>query len=480
MQNVSKEIFLNSLECLTLGWLTRSGQFQKTRAMGNMFRMEQGIKVGRIAQKLYPEGILVDEQDMESASMKTKSLMNNPKISTIFEGAFISDGFSTRADILKRKNNNWHMIEVKSGVKDKADFINDMAYTTMVIELSGFNVYKDTVMLISKDFRSGMKNESLFIEIDHTGEVFNRVCEFKRVFKQIKKLTKMPEKPDPFLQFECRRCQIFKECMGKGIDNHIFDIPRLSKSTFDELIESNIICIEDIPDESPLIQSQDIVRVCVQTKKPFVSDDLKEILESILWPAYYLDFEAVTTAIPLYPNIAPYDQIPTQYSIHKCSKPDFITDHFEYLADPRKDCRRELAKNLNNDLKGGGNIIVYSNFEKRIITGLSRLCPDLSEELDLLVDRLIDLEAIIRKNFYHPDFKGSTSIKRTLPVLVPDMSYNGLEISDGDSAMAVFAYLALDKYEYEKAEAIKKRLLDYCKQDTLAMVKLHKRLIEYL
>lgn len=480
MQNISKEIFLNSLVCLTLGWLTRSGQLQKTRAMGNMFRMEQGMEVGRRAQKLFPEGVLIKEQDMESASMKTKSLMNDPEILTIFEGAFISDGFSTRADILKRKKNKWHMIEVKSGVKDKADFINDMAFTTMVIELCGSSLCNASVMLISKDFKLGMKNESLFIEIDHTEEVFNRVYEFKRVFKQIKKLTNMPEKPTPYLQFECRGCKIFKDCVGKKIDNHIFDIPRLSRSTFDELVESNIVCIEDIPDESPLIQSQDIVRICVQTKKPFASDDLKYILESILWPAYYLDFEAVMTAIPLYPNIAPYDQIPTQYSIHKCPGPDLITDHFEYLADPKKDCRRELAKNLINDLKGEGSIIVYSNFEKRIITGLSKLCPDLSEELDLLVDRLIDLEAIIRKNFYHPDFKGSTSIKRTLPVLVPDMSYNGLEISDGDSAMAVFAYLALDKYEYEKAEAIKKRLLDYCKQDTLAMVKLHKRLIEYL
>ena len=94
---------------------------------------------------------------------------------------------------------------------------------------------------------------------------------------------------------------------------------------------------------------------------------------------------------------------------------------------------------------------------------------------------MTDLGAIIGKNYYHPDFHGSTSIKVTLPVLVPDMSYDQLEIADGDSAMAAFAYLALGKYkETKEIESVKRNLLDYCKQDTLAMVKLHQRLAEYV
>lgn len=109
------------------------------------------------------------------------------------------------------------------------------------------------------------------------------------------------------------------------------------------------------------------------------------------------------------------------------------------------------------------------------------LYPDLSGKLSSLTDRMIDLEAIIRKNYYHPDFHGSTSIKNTLPVLVPDLSYDELEIADGDSAMAAFAYLALGRYKgAREVESTKRNLLAYCKQDTLAMVKLHKQLIEYV
>ena len=131
-----------------------------------------------------------------------------------------------------------------------------------------------------------------------------------------------------------------------------------------------------------------------------------------------------------------------------------------------------------NHLKGEGSIIVYSDFEKRIITNLGRVCPDLSGELNLLINRLVDLHAIIRKNFYHPDFHGSISIKSVLPALVPDISYDELKIADGGSASAAFAYMALGKYENTEVESVRSCLLEYCKQDTLAEVKLHQQLFE--
>ena len=92
---------------------------------------------------------------------------------------------------------------------------------------------------------------------------------------------------------------------------------------------------------------------------------------------------------------------------------------------------------------------------------------------------MVDLEAIIRKNFYHHEFHGSTSVKVTLPVLVPEMSYENLEIADGDSASAEFAYLAMGRYKNEaEAEQIRTNLLKYCAQDTMAMVKLHESLLK--
>lgn len=252
----------------------------------------------------------------------------------------------------------------------------------------------------------------------------------------------------------------------------------LSRSKFDKLMQLGAVRIEDIPNGFTLTANQNIVKDCVQSKKPFIGDSLKDELENVSWPAFFLDFETVMTTIPLYPDIAPYTQIPTQYSIHKCSGPGDISKHSYYLADPSKDCRRELAKQLVNDLEGEGSIIVYTNFEERRINELKTVCPDLSKELNLLIDRLVDLNAIIKNSFYHQDFHGSKSIKAVLPALVPDMSYDNLKIADGDSAKATFAYLARGRYQNMEAKSKKNDLLEYCKRDTLAEVKVYQKLVE--
>ena len=480
MRNVSKEVFLNALICPTLGWLMRAGKIIKTPTLAEQFRMDQGKEIGARARKLYPDGRLVEYTDTVSAAEQTVSLMNDPDISIILEATFVIDGFAAKADILKRKGDGWHMLEVKSSVNDKDEFIDDMAYTTMVSDRSGFNVSNVSLMLISKDYRLDMEAQKLFVEIDHTEDVKNRIDEFEPFWKKIEEITSQNEKPEPKLIFECKDCSLFSDCVGKDIENHIFEIPRLSKSKFNKLRAFDIVCIEKIPEDFPLTDNQARVRNCVKGKKTFVDNNLKDELESILWPALYLDFETVSTAIPLFPDVAPYTQIPTQYSIHKCSKPGHIENHFEFIAHPGKDWRVELTERLINDLKGEGSIIVYSHFEKTILNNLAEVFPSLVDELNALITRLVDLEAIIKKNFYEPEFHGSTSIKKTLPALVPDMSYDELEISDGDTAMAVFAMMAQGKYKKEEVEELRKKLLDYCKHDTLATVKLHERLIVYV
>lgn len=486
MKNISKEVFLNILACPTLGWLLGSGQnieqlSKEVLTLGEQFRMDQGIEIHNRARQLYPDGTLVQRRDMVIALQETMNLMSNSNISTIFEATFLIDDYATKADVLRRKDSSWHLIEVKSSVNDRDEFIDDMAYTVMVIAHAGFNLSTISLLLISKDYRLGMANKDLFVEIDHTDEVLDRVELFESVCDQVKEITETLIKPEPELKRDCKNCPLFAECLGKGIENHILEIPRLHQTKLDRLKDLGIVCIEDIPDEFPLTDKQARVRDCVITRKPFVGSQLRSDLEAISWPTFYLDFETVMTAIPLYPDIAPYTQLPIQYSMHKCSDIGHVIDHREYLADPSKDCRREISENLIRDLEHSGSIIIYSGFEKDVISRLQLLCPDLVDKLSPLVERMIDLEKIINKNFYHPDFHGSTSIKRTLPVIVPEMSYDELDIADGASASAAFAYLALGKYvEETEVESVRRNLLDYCKQDTLAMVKIHEKLYEYV
>ena len=479
MKNITKQIFLETLRCPVMGWLMRSGQLDVELSIGDRFRMEQGEEVGQRARLLFPDGVLVEEKG-NAALARTNLIMADRGTEAVFEGYFSIDRFVARADVLVRKGGGWHMLEVKSSANEKKEYLDDMAYTTMLLEDSGIDVLEVSLVIVSKDYRLGMKNENLFSVIDHTEEVLQRSGELKDMRWVIDETTSGNEPPEAELKLECKRCSRFREHLAGEVTDHIFDLPRLSKKKFSALKEMGIKDIGKIPDDFTLTPHQRMVRESVNSGEMFVGPNLARELESIKWPAYYLDFETVMTAIPLYPNIPPYTQIPFQYSIHKCSGPGKVNDHCEYLAEPERDCRRELAERMIRDLGTEGSVLMYTPFEKRIIKGLIEEYPDLGEELNSIISRLVDLEAIIRKNFYHPDFHGSTSIKKTLPALVPELSYDDMEIGEGGTAMTEFAYMAMGKYDQEKMEKIRKDLLAYCKLDTLAMVKLHERLLEFL
>ena len=48
--------------------------------------------------------------------------------------------------------------------------------------------------------------------------------------------------------------------------------------------------------------------------------------------------------------------------------------------------------------------------------------------------RLWDLLPVVRNHVYHPRFAGSFSLKDVLPALVPEMTYGGMEIANGQDA----------------------------------------------
>jgi hypothetical protein len=325
-----------------------------------------------------------------------------------------------------------------------------------------------------------MPPSKLLVRVDQTKEVKKWLKEFQSLWDEVRDATMAATRPTPKLIPECRSCDYFStHCLGKGITNSVLSIPKLSKTKIARLSSRGILAIDQLPADFPLTAPQQRAVDCVQTKKPFAADSLRRELLEVNWPAHYLDFESVMTAVPLYPGFSPHQQILTQFSVHHCSGPGIIVAHQEFLADGDRDCERELAERLLADLGTEGSIVVYSSFEATRISALMERFPDLARPLRAIRARLFDLLAVIRRGFYHHEFGGSFSMKDTLPALVPDMSYDGLGIGDGGTAIARFAKMAMARYSADEAKRVRAELLEYCKQDTLAMVKLHERLLTW-
>ncbi len=476
---ITKQLFLNTISCTTLGWNTKKSKEQGGElSLDAQFRIEEGNQIGDLARKAFSNGKLVSELNSEIASLETKEIMQNSDIKHIFEATFIHKNFVTKADVLIRnENGTWDLVEVKSSVNDKDDFIEDMAYTTLVIQNCGVEIDKVSLYLISKDFRLGMPLEKLFVEIEHTEEVKAKVQEFKAIADSVVKVLETENKPSNPIEFKCKKCEYFSDCSGQKLNEHIFSLPRLSAKKYSELQDLGVDLIKDVPDSYKLTSNQQIVRDSTKANEVLIQNGLATSLEQIIFPAYYLDFETTKTAFPVFPETAPHTQILTQFSIHKCSSLGKVENHFEYLVETDKDCREELTKKLIQGLGTEGSIVVYSSFEKTTINGLLKRFTQFTAELEKILSRLVDLEKIIKGGIYHPKFYGSSSIKKTLPALVPEMTYEGMTIGNGSDAMCIFAKMLQGTFPVDKIEQTRNDLLAYCKQDTLAMVKLHEAIL---
>jgi hypothetical protein len=470
---VTKEVFLEALACLTRGWFIKNLDSEPP-SVGDLLRMEEGKEVHRRARALFPSGVFAGNPP------KTQTLLAKGDTDPIFEAAFEADSFSARADLIIPGKKGIRLVEIKSSLHDddevKAELIDDLAYTAMVLRKAGHRITEAELLLLSRDWRLGMPDAKLFKGSDHTKAVLARADEFEKVSAAVVKAIVNKKRPAASAILGCKDCGYFEdECIGKGLADPIYDLPRLSAKKFVALKDEAVLTIRGIPVDFELTDNQERVRQAVRSGKPWIDKTtLKTLLAEVAWPAVYLDFETLKTAIPLWPKIAPHEQVVTQYSVHVCDSIGKVRKHREYLADGKADRRRELAERLLVDTDGQGSVVVYhASFEKTVIADLAERFPDLRRPLRSLLDRVFDLERVFTKAYYHPAFRGSSSIKVVLPVLIPSMGYDSMEIGDGDTAIVAFARMASGACDAKEEATLRKGLLDYCRQDTLAMVRLH-------
>ena len=206
---------------------------------------------------------------------------------------------------------------------------------------------------------------------------------------------------------------------------------------------------------------------------------VSKFISSLEFPLYFLDYETSGFVIPHYLGARPYQQVPFQYSLHRLDSPGEQLQHFEYLHDNGQSPAEPLSKKLLSEIGTKGTVLAwFDKFEKFCNRTLADMAPEYAEGLHAVNQRMKDLRVPFA-NFSYVDgrFKGSTSIKNVLPVVVPSLSYKKLGIQEGGSAQRLWQQVIEGEKVSEK-QKIFADLLEYCKLDTLAMVEIYKVLEE--
>jgi hypothetical protein len=205
----------------------------------------------------------------------------------------------------------------------------------------------------------------------------------------------------------------------------------------------------------------------------FEKNNIDKFLSTLSYPLYFLDFETINPAIPKYNGTKPYQQVVFQYSLHLKKSKLSKLEHKEYLADPNKDPRIEFVSNLIIDCGTFGDILVYNiSFERSRLNELAEQFPEFKAQLESIIERLKDLMVPFQKKWYYTSkMRGSYSIKQVLPALVPELSYSALSIKNGESSKSTF--LSMINKSFNGNELLSRNdLLEYCRLDTYAMVKI--------
>lgn len=448
------------------------------------------------------------------------------------------------------QDDSWEILEIKSSTeKSFRKKVPDLAYTVFVARSAGYDVSKASLILVNPNYvrkstSSALQDDIasknlLYKTIDCTNLV-NKYIIDNKMDEETKVVDDITggELPPVEYKLACGKCELLgvecgpihddsSSCSSSGngevntilpLKHGIWEIPRLSQKQFPDILERALPTLElrdlDLaPDDSSLFlltENQIKFFHAVATDTVVVDrDELEKRLLDISQRGtitMYLDFEAVSVLNPPYPGMIPYEAMITQYSLHKHERKmgDGMSGelrHSEYLSDPQRDCRKELLEHLLYNLGYGdsstsdrgnrGAILVYSSYEKTQLKKLATLFPEYSTAIaDAINHRLVDVEKIIKDCVSHPDFCGRSSIKVTLPALVPgfEQAYqdlltknesNGVSsgIADGGTASAAFADLISGvRSETSHVEQTRIALLEYCKLDTLALVEIHKAL----
>ncbi len=483
-QILSKSKLMRGVQCPKSLWLTiHRPELEPKVDTATQMQFDEGNEVGDLARQHEGNGALIDNDywDYDGAHQATQDVIKfGEKI--IFEASFQFQDLFARADILKKIKNEWHLVEVKKSTQVKDYHIQDAAIQTFIIESAGIKLKSISIRHINNEcYFPDLKD--LFSTVDITNEVREIQKDIAKQAKNLRKVVESKNEPKAKIGPHCADpfdCVFKNHCWKDVPKKSVFDLPSVNSKKKWELFDDGKIKISELDASQFKGVTKRAIEV-TKSKKSFIdSSSIEKQLSQWKWPLYFFDFETIGPAIPRYDSTKPYAQVPFQFSCHvwKSSKSEDL-GHFEYLHQEASDPRPGVIDAMLKGLGTKGSIVSYNKaFEMGVIKKLAEYDKKNKSQLLDLNDRFVDPLPIFKEAVYHHDFQGSFSIKSVAPALLGSkLSYEHLEICDGSSAQAWAEQILRGKLKGAQLKKVVGHLLEYCQQDTMAMVELVKWLM---
>jgi Domain of unknown function(DUF2779) len=483
---LSKSSFIKGLQCEKHLYLYKY-HYNEMDEFSEMQKaiFQRGTDVGVLAQELFPNGTVATEgspPNYKKGLEKTEELIQQAE-NIIYEAAFQFNEVLAINDIIVRDGKKWNAYEVKSSTSISETYLNDAALQYYVLSNSGIEMNDFSIIYINNQYiRNGKLDINSLFNIESVLQHILPLQNFvKENIERLKKVIANKTMPQIDISEHCHdpyRCGFFNYCRKHIPEYSIFDFSGMHLDKKYDLYREGIINLDDIPDDHPLTKNNKLQLEVYKSGKPVIDEEaINEFLDELNYPLYFMDFETFQPPVPLYDNSKPYQQIPFQYSIHLKEKKNGELKHFEFLAEHGEDPRGKFIEGLLKDTEGKGDIVVYNKaFEITRLKEIARDFPEYTNKIEKLILRVKDLMIPFQRKFYYaPEMKGSYSIKAVLPSLVTELSYKELEINEGGLASIAFEGLQTETDLMRIAET-REQLLEYCKLDTLAMVRILERL----
>ena len=422
-------------------------------------------------------------------------------------------------DLMNPVNDKYYdkLKTLKNRLSKAGRYVYDLAYQRYVFEHSNENdkKHKYYLAVLNSDYiHDGKVDETgkpiypddLIVFIDFT----NFLDEMMPIIEQdielvISRLNQMNAEPVSLgthcQRKDSRQCKFFPICYKHVPEyNSIFtylsghagfkDPQGIKHERFDMLNEGYVKAA-DVPHDWLNRENNILQRQVIDSGEAYFDKrKVKAAIESLKYPIYHLDFETFPCPLPRFKGEKPYSQSLFQYSIHIEHEPgvcDKDKDNYSYVATTHDDLRKDLVQNMLDIIKDDqGSIMAYNiSFEKTRLKEMAEIYPEYGPRLRRMMDRLVDLMYFLRGNkklfeslgfpdastfnYYHNDLNGSFSIKKVLPIF-SNLTYKGMPIANGTEALVTYAQFPyMDERSFHKNY---EDLLEYCKQDTWAMVEI--------